>query len=86
MELRMPQTVTLELSDNTLRRAEETAQRTGRTLEAVLAEWIDRASANEAISHLTPDSNLHIYTPFGGEDTAQALFDFMKSEEAKRGE
>jgi hypothetical protein len=80
----MTQTVKLDLSDSVLRRAEETAQRTGRSIEAVLTEWIERASADENMALLTSDSELPIYTPFGGEDTAQALFEFLKREEDRR--
>jgi len=78
----MPQVVTLELPDSALRRAQQTAQRTGRSLESVLTEWIERAAADD-IAPLIPDARLHVYTPFGGEDTAQARYEFLKSEEAR---
>jgi len=46
----MAQMVTLELSDSTVRRAQETAQHTGRSVEAVLSDWIERSALAEELS------------------------------------
>ncbi len=76
----MSQAVTLEVPDSIIRYAQETAKRTGHSLETVLAQWLERGSVYEAVTPLTPDMQHHIYTPFGGEDTAQALLDYLRSE------
>jgi hypothetical protein len=78
----MAEVVTLELSEDLVRRAKDMAHDTGRSLESVLTEWLERGSAVQAIALLMPGAVYHIYTPFGGEATAQGLLDLLKAEEA----
>ena len=78
----MPETVTLELSDDVARRARETAHRTGRRLEDVLTDWIGRAAASEETTLLMPGSACPIYTPYGSEAAAQELLNALTSSEA----
>ena len=75
----MGHVITLNLPENTVQRAEEVAQRTGRSLEAVLTEWIERGSVN---GDLLSEEH-QIYTPLGGEDTAQALLEYLQTKKDK---
>ena len=78
----MTEKVTLELSDMTVQRAREVAQQTHRPLEAVLTEWLDRASNAVDILPLDTTATYHIYTPFGAEATAQSLLEMLRKEKA----
>jgi hypothetical protein len=79
----MSQIFMVELSDSAVLRAREAAKRAGLSVEAMLSEWIERGGPVEETSELILDTGHTIYTPQGGEDTAQALFEFLKSEERK---
>ncbi len=81
----MAHTITLDRSENIVRRAQETAERTGRSLELVLAEWIERGSAEDDLVNTLTRTEHHLYTPLGGEDTAQALMEYLKFQEGKAG-
>lgn len=74
------QKVTIELSENAIQRAEEIAQRTGRGLEAVLTDWIERGAVQSDLATLV-STEQYIYTPLGGEDTAEALSKFLQSKQ-----
>jgi hypothetical protein len=54
----MRQTVTLEVSDEAVRRAREVASRMRRRVEDVLAEWIDRAVAEPPVESLSDEQLL----------------------------
>ena len=75
----MTERVTLELSDATVQRAREVAQRTNRSLETILAEWLDCASIVEDIAPLDPNATYHIYTPTGMEATAQSVLELLRA-------
>ena len=79
----MTESVTLELSDITVRRARETAQQTHRPLESVLTEWLERASAAADISPLDTLTTYRIDTPFGAAGTAQSLLEILHNEDDK---
>lgn len=79
----MTERVTLDLSDTTVQRAREVARRTNRPLEAILAEWIERASATVDIFPLETTATYPIYTPFGAEATAQSLLEMLRAEDDK---
>lgn len=79
----MTERVTLELSDTTIQRAREVAQRTNRPLEEILAEWLERVSATADIFPLDTTTTYHIYTPFGAEATAQSLVELLHTEDNK---
>jgi hypothetical protein len=80
------QPITLDLPERTLQRAHETAQRTGRSLEMVLAEWVERGSAQEDAMTLLLNGPHHLYTPLGGEATAQALLAYLKAQQRDAGQ
>ena len=77
----MTERVTLELSDTTVQRAREVAQRTNRPLEAILAEWLERVSITMYIFPLDTATTYHIYTPFGADATAQSLLEMLHAED-----
>lgn len=54
----MGETVTLELPADVARRVREVAQRTGRTPEAILVEWIDRAAMESPVETLSNEDVL----------------------------
>lgn len=74
------QKVTLELSESAIQHADTVAQRTGRSLEAVLADWIEREALQDDATELL-STEQHLYTPLGGEDTAQVLYEFLQSKQ-----
>lgn len=80
----MAEAVTLELPDEVVRRAREAAQRTGRRIEEVLAEWISRGAASDDTTLLLPGAEHPIYTPYGNETAAQGLLDALHEAEASR--
>lgn len=49
----MSQTITIEVSDSAIHGATSTAQKTKRQVEEVLNEWIDFASLELSVGHLT---------------------------------
>jgi hypothetical protein len=67
----MGERVTLELPENIARRAKETAQQTGQSLEGVLTAWLERGA--DAVPTLLPGAEYPIFTPYGNEDAAEAL-------------
>jgi hypothetical protein len=69
----MSEKVTLELSEDVVRRAHATANRTGRALEVVLADWIARGAERDVESLIIPGVEYPIYTPFGNEEAAYSL-------------
>ncbi len=81
----MTRSITLDLSETIVHRAQETAERTGRSLELVLSDWIERGSEQDDLTNVLLQTEHHLYSPLGGEDTAQALLDYLKSQEDKAG-
>jgi hypothetical protein len=77
----MTERVTLELTDVTVQRAREVAQQSNRPVEAILAEWLERAAARADIFPLDTDVTYHIYTPFVAEATAQSLLEMLRDED-----
>ncbi|HLY29052.1 MAG TPA: hypothetical protein VKQ72_22090 [Aggregatilineales bacterium] len=81
----MAYTISLNLSESIIEQARETARRTDRSLELVLAEWIERGSAEDNLINELVKTEHHLYTPLGGEDTAQALLEYLNSLEDRTG-
>ncbi len=77
----MAETVTLELPDDVVHRARETARRTGRRMEDVMADWIGRAAANDEVELLVPGATYPIYTPYGNDVAAEELRHALASSE-----
>jgi hypothetical protein len=81
----MTEHFTVELSDEAARRAQETASRTGRPVEVVLSEWIERSALADEYAPLLPGVEYPIYTPLGNEAAAAVLMELLKeSEEADK--
>ncbi len=78
----MAEIVKLELPEDVAYRARETARRTGRRLEAVLTEWIERGAESEETALLLPGAEHHIFTPLGNETAAQTLLEVLREAEA----
>ena len=68
----MSKTIVLQLPDALVQRAELTAELTGRPLEIVLAEWLERSV----------ETVYHIYTPLGNEHLAEALMKYLEVEQS----
>ncbi len=49
---------------------------------ALKTEWLEQDTLRDDIAPLVASTQYHVYTPLGGEDTAQALLDFLKAEES----
>jgi len=78
----MSEKVILELPDGVARRARETSERTGRSLESILIDWLERSAAQADVYPLLPDTEYTLYTPYGNEAAAQVLMDFLESTKA----
>jgi hypothetical protein len=81
----MTEMVKLELSDEILNHAKESASRTGQSLEEVLLNWLERgASTEKDIYPLVPGAEYPIYTPFGNEAVAEQLWQILNDAEHKK--
>jgi hypothetical protein len=81
----MTEHFTVELSEEAARRAQETASRTGRPVEVVLSEWIERSALADEYAPLVPGVEYAIYTPLGNEAAAAILMEVLtESEEADK--
>jgi hypothetical protein len=78
----MSEMFTLELSEEVARRAQETANRTGRSIEVILAEWIERSAFAEEFAPLIPGVEYPIYTPLSNEAAAAVLMELLKETKA----
>ena len=75
----MANPITLNLPDKIMEKVEETAVSLGRNVETLLEEWISqRVYADDVMTVLTRATSLPIYTPLGGEKTAQALWEYLQ--------
>ena len=74
----MTEMFTVELSEEASRRAQETASRTGRPVEVILSEWIERSAVAEDYSPLIAGVEYPIYTPLGNEAAAAVLMELLK--------
>ena len=77
----MAEAVTLELSDDVVRQARESAHRTGRQIKDVLADWISRGAASDDTTRLVAGGSYPIYTPYGNEAATQGLLDALNAAE-----
>ena len=85
----MNRTVTLDLPAEVLDQANDVAQRTGRTLEAVLAAWIARGVVDEdTTATFSTEGEYYIYTPQADAKASnvlrQALEDYRASKRQSR--
>jgi hypothetical protein len=77
-------TVTLELSPEVEERAKVVARHTGRALETVLTEWLERGAELDVTNWLNPNTEYPLYTLYGNEATAHSLLEFLKAAEGDR--
>ena len=78
------ETVALTLPEVMMTQAREIANQTGRTVEAVLIEWLERSAELDISQWITPGTVYPVYTLYGNEEAAQVLGDFLKSAEVNR--
>jgi len=76
----MVEAITLELPEDVVRQARETAQRTGRGMTDILTDWLRRGALSDMSHHPTPDSTYPIYTSYGHEALAQGLLEALLAE------
>ena len=69
----MSHKVTLELPESLIQQASVNAQRTGRSLERVLIDWLERGADLENIALFIPGAEYPIFTPYGNEVAGETL-------------
>lgn len=77
----MAVTITLELADEVAQRAQAVAQRTGRSLAAVLAEWLGQVAALDAAG-LAPGMTYPVLTPYSQDAAARVLLEALEADVA----
>ncbi len=80
----MLHSITLQLTDETLSRAQEIADQTGKTLEETLASWIESTATSPVVDFLTPNAEYPVYTPLDNYEAAQQLEDYLKQVQKSR--
>ena len=70
----MSQTITLQLPDDVMKQVTKVAAASGRSIEDTLQTWISQTAKKfDEMAMLQQATELPIYTPQGGEETAQVL-------------
>jgi len=81
----MSQAITLQLPDEVMKQVTKAANSTGLSIEATLQMWISQtAKTVDEIAMLQQANELPIYTPQGGDATAQALLAYGQQLKNKR--
>jgi len=80
----MNRTINLALPEAVLDQA--IAQRTGRSLETLLAEWIERDVASDPNTMFTPDTEYRIYSAYGDHEAAKIIMKLLDDDEASERE
>ena len=70
-------TITLDLPETLTAYAREVAEQTGRTVEDVLVEWLNRGAHDDGL--IDAHTAYHLYTPYGNEHAADILMDALKA-------
>ena len=73
----MSEKVVLELPDEITQKAREESTRTGQNFENILIDWLKRSAANVDVYPLIADAEYAIETPYGNQDAAQTLMNFL---------
>ncbi len=81
----MAEIVTLTVPDDVAQQAKEAARLSGRSPEAVLAEWLLRGAADDESISLISSVEYPIYTPYGNEAGAQILLDYLNAHPPSKG-
>lgn len=74
----MTEMFTIELSDETVRRVKEAADRTGQPVDAILSEWIERSALAAKYFSLMTGVESPIYTPLGNKAAAALLMEVLR--------
>jgi hypothetical protein len=69
----MAESITLQLSDTLLEKAQSAAQQSGQPIEGVLTHWLEVAAAQASEAALIAQGQQVIYTPLDAHATAAAL-------------
>ena len=77
----MTEMFTIELTDETVRRAREAANRTGKTIEAVLAAWLEQHTEANEFWPPVHGAVYPIYTPVGNEAAAQRMWELLQNKQ-----
>ncbi|MDQ2808558.1 MAG: hypothetical protein M3Z04_16865 [Chloroflexota bacterium] len=80
----MNRTVTLDLPADVLDQAGDIAQRSGRSLETLLTEWITGKVAAQNSNTLLTDEEYPIFTLHGNDAVAEALFATLQAAKAAK--
>ncbi|MDQ7033811.1 MAG: hypothetical protein Q9P01_02945 [Anaerolineae bacterium] len=75
----MSEKVILELPEAIAQHAREASERTGRSFEMILIDWLGRSATNADVYPLIPDAEYIIETPYGNEAAAKTLMNFLDS-------
>jgi hypothetical protein len=78
----MSEKVVLELPEEITRKAREESARSGQTFEKILIDWLERSAANADVYPLRAGAEYAIETPYGNEDAAQTLMDFLNTSQS----
>jgi hypothetical protein len=76
----MSEQITLQLPDEIAQQARETAQQTGRSMEAILEEWLTCGAKSEAIYPLLTDIPYEVWSPYDSAGTTEDLKQLLKKE------
>ncbi|MDQ2808556.1 MAG: hypothetical protein M3Z04_16855 [Chloroflexota bacterium] len=74
----MNRTVTLTLPAEVLDHANRVAEQSGRTLDSILAAWIQCGADSEEVAILTPGAQYPIYTPYGDTGAGEVLHRLLR--------
>ncbi len=80
----MNRTVTLDLPADVLDHANQVAERSGRTLDSILAAWIQYGAAREEVEILTPGAQYPIYTPYSVTGAGEVLHRLLHEVKAQQ--
>ena len=80
----MLRSITLQLTDETLNRAQEIADKTGTTLEEILSSWLNHTAISPVLDYFTPNAEYPVYTPFDNYEAAQQLQDYLEAVQKSR--
>ena len=80
----MTKIVSLALPEAVVDQATEIAQRTGRSLETLLAEWVTGKVAAQSTNTLLTDAEYPIFTLHGNDAVAEALFETLQAAKAAK--
>ena len=76
----MSEKVMLELPENIAQRARKASERSGRSFETILIDWLERSAAQDDIHPHIPDTAYTIETPYGNEAAAKILMDYLEAD------